>query len=469
MNMPSRQTCCARHRGTVLIATILVVFLLASLVIVFARQMRVEANVTAYRVAEVQTEAIVRGAVQYVIHQIDQNRINTASGGYEQAEQAVEIGDGLFWIIRPNFEQDDDLEHAYGIVGENSKVNINTATQAMLSKLPGMTEEMAAAIIDWRDPDATVSPNGAESEYYLLLDDPYESKNAPFETLGELELVRGADADILYGEDANLSGVLDATENDADDHDPPDNADGRLDRGIYDFITVYSRGQAESGGSAASGDPDQQLVSVNTDDKNPLIELLSTVISDDRLSLVTANIIRRRQAYQSLIEFYITSGLQAQEFDTIVDRLTTAPFRRPGLINVNTAPREVLFTLQGLDEADVEALIAARQGARPDSLSWVVSPFDITRPQLRQKVLRFSRFITNRSWQYSADIVAVSGDGRAYKRYRVIVDAAQDTPRVIRMKDLSHMGWPLDPQILNDLRSGVAPSQISETLGTESL
>ena len=91
-----------------------------------------------------------------MIHQIDQNLITVASGGTEQAEEAVLVGDGLFWIIRPNFEQDDDLVHGYGIVGENSKLNINFATEDMLLKLPGMTGELAAAIIDWRDEDATV-------------------------------------------------------------------------------------------------------------------------------------------------------------------------------------------------------------------------------------------------------------------------------------------------------------------------
>ena len=49
----------------------------------------------------------------------------------------------------------------FGLVDEGSKLNLNTATAAMLEALPRMTPQLAAAIIDWRDTDSTVSDNGA--------------------------------------------------------------------------------------------------------------------------------------------------------------------------------------------------------------------------------------------------------------------------------------------------------------------
>ncbi len=45
--------------------------------------------------------------------------------------------------------------------------------------------------IDSGDDDAITGLNGAESEYYQDLDPPYSSKNAPFDNINELELVRG--------------------------------------------------------------------------------------------------------------------------------------------------------------------------------------------------------------------------------------------------------------------------------------
>src|SRR5436190_9657991 len=110
----------------------------------------------------------------------------------------------------------------------------------MLQNLPRMTAELAAAIVDWRDTDQTVSQGGAESDTYLRQQPAYRAKDAKFETVDELRLVFGADLNILYGEDANLNGLLDSNENDASDSPPEDNKNGSLDPGIFEYLTVYS-------------------------------------------------------------------------------------------------------------------------------------------------------------------------------------------------------------------------------------
>ncbi|MEM9067416.1 MAG: hypothetical protein AAGE52_02890 [Myxococcota bacterium] len=62
-------------------------------------------------------------------------------------------------------------------------------------------EDVVAALIDWWDYDqdrtvfdpgrAQVSSSGSEDDLYRRLDDPYDVKNAPFDSLEELRLVRG--------------------------------------------------------------------------------------------------------------------------------------------------------------------------------------------------------------------------------------------------------------------------------------
>ena len=89
----------------------------------------------------------------------------------------------------------------YGLVDEQSKININTSDAATLTRVlqtaggldKDTAEEIAYCIIDWRDTDSTLEhPNyGAEEDYYTHLETPYESKNAPFETIDELLLVKG--------------------------------------------------------------------------------------------------------------------------------------------------------------------------------------------------------------------------------------------------------------------------------------
>jgi type II secretory pathway component PulK len=86
-----------------------------------------------------------------------------------------------------------------------ARLNINLATAEQLSRLfvaIGISEpegqEMAAAVVDWRDPDTEAGLGGAEDPYYEGLSAPYSCKDAPFERLDELLLVRGFNAKILH-------------------------------------------------------------------------------------------------------------------------------------------------------------------------------------------------------------------------------------------------------------------------------
>lgn len=110
-----------------------------------------------------------------------------------------------------------------------------------LAYLPGMTESLADAILDYIDSDSTVRAYGAESAYYQGLAMPYYAKDGPLESLDELLMVRGVTPMLLYGEDANRNGLLDPNENDGLASPPGDNADGVLLRGWTQFLTVYSR------------------------------------------------------------------------------------------------------------------------------------------------------------------------------------------------------------------------------------
>ena len=58
------------------------------------------------------------------------------------------------------------------------------------------------SIKDWLDSgddDAITGLNGAESDYYMGLDPPYECKNGPISHLDELTLVKGISPELFYG------------------------------------------------------------------------------------------------------------------------------------------------------------------------------------------------------------------------------------------------------------------------------
>ena len=64
--------------------------------------------------------------------------------------------------------------------------------QKLLAVL-GISQEIVPAIIDWLDKDSIDSPGGAEADYYLRLIPPYEPRNGPMPTIGDLRMIKGID------------------------------------------------------------------------------------------------------------------------------------------------------------------------------------------------------------------------------------------------------------------------------------
>lgn len=454
--------------GAILIVTLWIVVVLTGMVLVLARSMRIEGARSANYTAVQRAIGIEQGAIQYVLACVDgldgavPTEANTPANG-------VMVGNGLFWIIRPDF--DDNTQQGYGIVDEASKVNINTADVDVLMMLPRLLGEDAAAIIDWRDSDISLTSGGAESEFYLALPDAYQCKNGPLETVEELLLIRGMLPEVLYGEDTNRNGVLDENENDADESYPPDNNDGTLDRGIYDLVTVYSaEGTAAGSGGASAG---SQPVDVNSASSNQLREVFKASVSANRLEEIVAKT-RTLRPYVNVLHFYFRTKLTYDEFKAFANRLTANPPSsgrgssssstvKRGLINVNTAPRDVLLCLPGIGDLEADALIQRRADQTADEgIAWVVEALP------EENAVLIGSFITSRSYQFSADIVSVSGNGRAFRRCRIVVDARKSPPRVVYRRDLTSLGWPLDPEILDALRAGAAMEDVlEETTGLE--
>jgi type II secretory pathway component PulK len=437
--------------GTVLIVTIWVVLVLAGLALVFARSVRVSTTVAANHVASLQAESIAAGALEYVLAKLSAStQEKETSSQTTNPYEAMQVGQGYFWVLRPNLESDREFD--YGLTDEAGKINLNSASQEMLQRLPGMTAELAASIIDWRDSDSEVTTGGAEDEYYLLQSNAYHCKNAPLETVEEILLIKGASEEMLYGEDTNLNGFLDDCENDGDESDPPDNHNGRLDAGFYNYVTVYSaEANVDSQGNARININNRSAVST-------LQSALQEAFKADRaIEIVTESGISSNPNFTNILQFYYRSGMTFKEFSQIADRLTTSGEQTlSGLVNVNTAPKAVLLCLPGLEESDVEAMLSYRDANSDEltSIAWVAQVLD------RAKAVGIGSYITVRSFQYSADIVCLSGNGRAYKRYKAVIDTQGTSPRVVYWKTLTHFGWPLDPQIVAALRKGEPLSSV---------
>lgn len=151
----------------------------------------------------------------------------------------VALGRGHIQVLRQG-GRNDAQKIVFGIMDEESRLNVNYATADELGRIRDLRPEVAAAIIDYRDRDSNVTQGGAEAEEYALMQPPYLPRNAPLRTVRETLMVRNIPRDLFLGEDANLNGLLDPEENDGDENLPADNRDGFLDAGWSGLITVDS-------------------------------------------------------------------------------------------------------------------------------------------------------------------------------------------------------------------------------------
>lgn len=122
------------------------------------------------------------------------------------AFQKISVGDGFCEVSNTTFDSNGAPVTRYGLVDEERKININTADMVVLKRLfQGLgfeevqSQELAASIIDWRDEDGEllIPLGSAEESYYSFLKYSYHCKNAEFQTLEELLLVRGVTQDVF--------------------------------------------------------------------------------------------------------------------------------------------------------------------------------------------------------------------------------------------------------------------------------
>lgn len=117
------------------------------------------------------------------------------------------------------------------IMDEFGKVDINTAPDVLLKNLliqlglkNDESDAIVDAIMDWKDADDLRRLNGAESDYYMTLPNPYKAKDSDFDSVEELIFVKGITPDLLYG--------------------------GQGKKGLVEFITVHSKSPQVSINSA---------------------------------------------------------------------------------------------------------------------------------------------------------------------------------------------------------------------------
>jgi hypothetical protein len=163
-----------------------------------------------------------------------------------------------------------------------------SAAANMLLSLPGMTPDVADAILDWLDSDDDTRDFGAEADYYSRLQPPYLPANGPLESIEQLLLVRGVTPELLFGYDENRNGLLDPGElqkysmgirpgalpGQANPAALDPNYTPPPPLGLSAYLTLHSREK----NLALDGSP---RINLNSDDLQTLYEELQTALGNE--------------------------------------------------------------------------------------------------------------------------------------------------------------------------------------------
>jgi type II secretory pathway component PulK len=364
---------------------------------------------------------------------------------------------------------DDPTETApvrYGLTDEAGKINLNVAPQETLLALKNMTAELAACLLDYRDADVQPRPDGAEQEYYDSLAHPYVIPNQALATMDELLFVKGFTGKVIYGEDSNLGTVLGARSGDGAGRTMTVSSDGTPDRGLRAVATVYtSEPNVDQSG--------KRRVDLTSDIAPGSVALPAETLLFIRVYRAEGNTFNHpsellemkytlKQAHPDAGELKvgatIESGVKAEELPVVMDRLTTRKStgtRRlvEGLVNVNTAPAEVLAVLPGLDASAAQQIVDLRKDLSAETkstIAWLYTQNLLDAEAFKQA----GPFLTARSYQYSARCI---GFGVPCGRYRVleaVLDLSGGVPRVAYLRDMTRLGLPfsLDTDLLGSKR-----------------
>jgi general secretion pathway protein K len=199
-----------------LILVVWIMVILIAIVLEFSYSMRTEINITQNFKEEEEAYQLALAGIEHAKAEI---RSAEAMQEVVLNEEGVLIFDtDVIEPVRTRNLGRGSFE--YIITDEDGKLDINTATHEQLKYIfieSGLDSAEAAgiadSIFDWRDTNDLHMLNGAEEDYYRDLDEPYSSKDGPFDSIKELLLVKGVTEEILNGsidneeEEKTYSGV----------------------------------------------------------------------------------------------------------------------------------------------------------------------------------------------------------------------------------------------------------------------
>jgi hypothetical protein len=408
------------------------------------------------------------------------------------ADDALADFRGRFTVLAPDVVQGYYSAARYGMENESAKLNLNTLvaegddeddeSRKRLLALPGMTDQIADAILDWLDEDDLPREFGAEESHYLGLPSAYEPRNGQMTSLDELLLVRGVTPELLYGLDVNRNFVVDTNEVARGALELIDNFNGQMNRGWIAYLTIHSLERLTS--------PDgERLVNVNSSDLQQLHDDLVRVLDEPSAKFIIAyrqfesagedasgqtvdvgslDIDFEKEAeneIESLLDL-VGARLTMQEneqapvrivespwkddpatyrqsFLELLDRVSTGWGRRvAGRVNINLAARPVLMSVPSMTGLFADQIISRRNVevdlATDDQRHavWILADGIVSLEEMKE----LEPYMTTRGDVFSCQVVGFFEAALPQARVRVVMERSSRSTRVSAWEDLGPLG-----------------------------
>ncbi len=197
--------------GIALILTLWILTILSVIGLSFAHRVRFEVKIASYHRDELKALALAQAGVEIGIAKLTYDLTNGEFDSLDDnwaTESEMQIKDTSGEVVDTYRVRITDEARKFNI---NARMEDEAKRRILRDLLKALeikdAEPIADCILDWIDEDDLHRLNGAENSYYQNLDEPYECKNGPLDTVGELLLVKGITPTILYGDGSNQRGL----------------------------------------------------------------------------------------------------------------------------------------------------------------------------------------------------------------------------------------------------------------------
>jgi general secretion pathway protein K len=197
------------EHGQALIVVLLIIAILVAVIVEFAYTTRVNIDITMRMRDSIQARRIALAAIEIEKSILLSDLNMSPNADYSvvgEFNQNAQIWSQITNFPLPVIVKDKTIGVMRGLISDEAgKFDLNaligsdtiTANQTLDGICRRLFEQLKLdpntvdAIEDWIDSDELPRANGAESEYYLGLNPPYRAKDAPMDSITELNMIKG--------------------------------------------------------------------------------------------------------------------------------------------------------------------------------------------------------------------------------------------------------------------------------------